>query len=101
MLRAAKWRLADLAAVQHSPSYLFVYKQHDLHMDHPEEPCAPAQRSNRIGELASCLMSRGPGRDFKFQLTFSAAATTVTVVVAMAMAKDMIVATSKRHNIAN
>ena len=30
-----EWRLSDLAALQLSPDYLFVYKQHDLHMDHP------------------------------------------------------------------
>ena len=34
----ARWALCDLAALLYGSEYLFVFKQHDLHMDHPEEP---------------------------------------------------------------
>jgi 23S rRNA-/tRNA-specific pseudouridylate synthase/isopenicillin N synthase-like dioxygenase len=31
-----RWSLSDLSALRHE-EYLFVFKQHDLHMDHPNE----------------------------------------------------------------
>ncbi|KAL1522071.1 hypothetical protein AB1Y20_021714 [Prymnesium parvum] len=33
--RVAQWRLHDVAVLLLSDEYLFAYKQHDLHMDHP------------------------------------------------------------------
>ena len=43
--RGAKWQLTDLASLQ-LDEYLFVFKQHDLHMDHPEEPVTLATQMN-------------------------------------------------------
>jgi hypothetical protein len=38
-IKRAVWGLEDLGAHRHScGDYLFVFKQHDLHLDHPEEP---------------------------------------------------------------
>ena len=33
-----QWSLGDLAYLHYSAEFLFVFKQHDLHMDHPQEP---------------------------------------------------------------
>ena len=33
-----EWNLSELAALHYSKDYLFVYKQHDLHMDHARVP---------------------------------------------------------------
>ena len=32
------WTLEDLPHVHHSQDFLFVYKHHDVHIDHPEIP---------------------------------------------------------------
>ena len=34
----AIWRLCDLGALHYSSDFLFSFKQHDLHLDHAEEP---------------------------------------------------------------
>ena len=36
--KVATWKLSELPFLHHSSGYVFVYKQHDLHMDHPDVP---------------------------------------------------------------
>ena len=42
----AAWALGDLGALHYSSDYLFVFKQHDLHMDHAEDAVTLATQLN-------------------------------------------------------
>ena len=56
----AHWALGDLASLRYSAEYLFVFKQNDLHMDHPEEPVTLATQLNHChAELADKKCSFG------------------------------------------
>ena len=47
------WRLDDLGAARVGEEYLFVFKQHDLHLDHPEAPVTlQTQLNHRYPALA-------------------------------------------------
>ena len=56
----ARWALGDLAALRFSSDYLFVFKQHDLHMDHAEEAVTlDTQLNHNFSELADAKTAFG------------------------------------------
>jgi len=60
--RCAKgvWTTSDLAALEMLPDYLFTYKRHDLHIDHPESPVTlQTQLCARYPELRDTSTGHG------------------------------------------
>ena len=58
--RRARWAASDLAALHLPPGFLFVYKQFDLHLDHPTEPVTlQAQLCTRYAGLRDATTRHG------------------------------------------